>query len=98
MNEVSIIGVDIAKHVFQLHGAQTRALGRKVGDQFTVPLCREHHRQVHECSDEASWWTDLEVDALEIAKGLWEESRAKRAGLVRSIADQTAPVSAAAKR
>jgi len=81
-----------------LRFAQTRALGRKVGDQFTVPLCREHHRQLHECSDEASWWTDLEVDALEIAKGLWEQSRAKRAALVRSIADQTAPVSAAAKR
>ena len=61
------------------------ALGRKVGDQFTVPLCRIHHRQVHECSDESAWWTDLEIDAIEIANGLWEESRARRAALVRSL-------------
>ena len=68
-----------------LRFAQSRMIGRKVGDQFTVPLCRTHHRQVHECSDEGAWWSDLEVDAIEIAKGLWEESRAKRAALIRSL-------------
>ena len=25
--------------------AQPRALGRKVSDEFTVPLCREHHQR-----------------------------------------------------
>jgi hypothetical protein len=24
-----------------------------------------------------AWWNDLDINALEIAKGLWEESRAK---------------------
>ena len=33
----------------------SRALGRKVSDEFTVPLCRGHHREVHHCSDEAAW-------------------------------------------
>lgn len=75
-----------------LRFAQSRAIGRKVGDQFTVPLCRMHHRQLHECSDEAAWWSDLEVDALEIAKGLWEESRAKRAALVRSLPGSIDPI------
>ena len=28
--------------------AQPMALGRKVSDEFTVPLCRTHHRQLHE--------------------------------------------------
>jgi hypothetical protein len=73
-------------------------LGRKVGDQFTVPLCRIHHRQVHECSDESAWWTDLEIDAIEIAKGLWEESRAKRAALIRSIPGAIDPLNLPAKR
>jgi hypothetical protein len=30
-----------------LRFAQPRALGLKVSDEFTVPLCRDHHRQVH---------------------------------------------------
>ena len=30
-----------------LRFAQSRALGRKVSDEFTVPLCRAHHREVH---------------------------------------------------
>jgi hypothetical protein len=39
-----------------LRFAQSRALGRKVSDEFTVPLCRGHHREVHRCDDEAAWW------------------------------------------
>jgi hypothetical protein len=27
--------------------AQPRTLGRRVSDEFTVPLCREHHQQLH---------------------------------------------------
>src|SRR5262249_31710714 len=32
-----------------LRFAQARALGRKVSDEFTVPLCRTHHREIHRC-------------------------------------------------
>jgi ERF superfamily protein len=39
-----------------LRFAQSRALGRKVRDEFTVPLCRGHHREVHRSGDEAAWW------------------------------------------
>lgn len=60
-----------------LRFAQPRALGRKVSDEFTVPLCRGHHREVHHFGNEPAWWEDLDVNAIEIAKGLWEESRAK---------------------
>lgn len=58
----------IPSDAHHLRFAQPRALGRKVGDQFTVPLCRIHHRQVHECSDESAWWGDLEIDAVPFAK------------------------------
>jgi hypothetical protein len=61
-----------------LRFAQPRALGRKVSDEFTVPLCRVHHRQVHQTGNEAAWWEDMDVDPIPIANGLWEEGRAKR--------------------
>jgi hypothetical protein len=52
-----------------LRFAQPRALGLKVSDEFTVPLCRGHHRQLHQAGDERAWWDDLNINALEIAKG-----------------------------
>ena len=35
-----------------LRFAQPRALGRRVSDEFTVPLCRVHHRELHRQGDE----------------------------------------------
>jgi hypothetical protein len=60
-----------------LRFAQLRALGLKVSDEFTVPLCRDHHQQLHQAGNELAWWHDLDIDALAIAKGLWTQSRAK---------------------
>jgi hypothetical protein len=57
--------------------AQPRALGLKVSDEFTVPLCRGHHRQLHQAGNEVAWWEDLEINALEIAKGLWDETHGR---------------------
>jgi hypothetical protein len=54
--------------------AQPKAMSRKVSDEFTVPLCRTHHRQLHHGGDEVSWWNDLDVDPLPIAQDLWEQS------------------------
>jgi len=53
---------------------QKRALGRKVSDEFTVPLCRGHHRELHRHGDEAAWWMKLGVDPLGAARILWLES------------------------
>jgi len=60
-----------------LQFAQPRALGLKVSDEFTVPLCRGHHRQLHQAGNELAWWAKLNVDALPLAKALWAESRQK---------------------
>lgn len=60
-----------------LRFAQPRAIGMKVSDEFTVPLCRGHHRQLHQVGNEVAWWEDIKINALEIAKTLWEESRGK---------------------
>ena len=59
-----------------LRFAQPRAIGLKVSDEFTVPLCRGHHRQLHQTGDERAWWDSHRVNALEIARGLWERTRA----------------------
>src|SRR6516162_5503358 len=54
-----------------LRFVQSRALGRKVSDEFTVPLCRTHHREIHRCGDEASWWRNSGVEPLVAARTLW---------------------------
>jgi hypothetical protein len=52
--------------------AQPRMLGRKVSDEFTVPLCRNHHQELHRHGNERSWWASLNLDPLERARELWE--------------------------
>jgi hypothetical protein len=54
-----------------LRFAQSPALGRKVSDEFTVPLCRGHHREVHRCGDEAAWWNKIGIDPSAAARVLW---------------------------
>jgi hypothetical protein len=57
-----------------LRFAQPPTLGRKVSDEFTVPLCRGHHREVHRCGDEAAWWDKTAIDAAAAARALWLKS------------------------
>jgi hypothetical protein len=54
-----------------LRFAQSRALGRKVSDEFIVPLCRGHHREVHRVGDEVAWWKKAGIDPAENARALW---------------------------
>jgi hypothetical protein len=54
--------------------AQARALGRKVSDEFTVPICRTHHREVHRCGSEGSWWQNTGIDPFGAARTLWLET------------------------
>jgi hypothetical protein len=57
-----------------LRFAQSPALGRKVSDEFTVPLCRGHHREAHRCGDEAAWWKKIGIDPNVNARALWLKS------------------------
>ena len=52
--------------------AQPRSLGRKVSDEFTVPLCREHHRELHRHGNEVAWWANVQVAPIAVAQDLWQ--------------------------
>jgi ERF superfamily len=54
-----------------LRSAQSPALGRRVSDEFTVPLCRGHHREVHHWGDETAWWEKVGIDPTVTARALW---------------------------
>jgi len=78
-----------------LRFAQPRALGRKVSDEFTVPLCRLHHRAVHHSGDETSWWAEAGIEPLGAAERLWKRRlrgrRANRADAGETAEPQTQP-------
>jgi hypothetical protein len=54
--------------------AQPRALGRKVSDEYAVPLCRSDHRDLHRSGDEVVWWNNVRIDPLAVALKLWSET------------------------
>jgi hypothetical protein len=58
-----------------LRFAQPRALGRRVSDEFTVPLCRVHHRELHRQGDERQWWSGFNIDPMPIALKFWYQTR-----------------------
>jgi hypothetical protein len=59
--------------------AQSPALGRKVSDEFTVPLCRGHHREVHHCGDEPVWWLKVRINPMVKARELWLQTHPRPA-------------------
>jgi hypothetical protein len=58
-----------------LRFTQPRAMGRKVSDEFTVPLCRTHHRDNHSFGDEVAWWERRAIDPLATSRMLWISTR-----------------------
>jgi hypothetical protein len=64
-----------------------------VSDEFIVPLCRGHHRDVHRSGDEASWWSKGGIDAIGAARTLWTQTHP-----LRSVAEATNPDQSTASR
>ena len=46
-----------------------------MSDEFIVPVCRIHHRELHRSGDEAAWWRRLNIDPLPVALKLWQHTR-----------------------
>ncbi len=56
LNSPALFAVgSIAIHTVRF--AQPHGLGKKVSDEFTAPLCRAHHRELHRTGRELEWWT-----------------------------------------
>jgi Rad52/22 family double-strand break repair protein/Protein of unknown function (DUF968) len=62
-------------HAHHIKFAQQGALGMKVSDEFTVPLCFLHHDALHQAGNERAWWEACKIDPLPIAADLWASTR-----------------------
>jgi len=54
---------------------QPCALGHRVSDEFTVPVCRIHHRELHREGDELGWWGKFSIDPFPVAVRLWQHTQ-----------------------
>ena len=57
-----------------LRFAQSRGLSLKVSDEFAVPLCRAHHRELHRSGKETDWWAKADLEPISLARKLWLET------------------------
>ena len=69
--------------------AQPRALGSKVSDEWVVPLCNLHHRALHDCGAEETWWKAHDIDAIREAERLWHarQKSAKTGSEINAVAN-----------
>jgi len=65
-----------------LRFAQPRALSRRVSDEFTVPVCRLHHRELHNHGDEKMWWKGININPLPMALKLWKQGRTEGTAII----------------
>jgi hypothetical protein len=45
-------------------------MGRKVSDEFSVPLCVGHHWELHNYGEERKWWKKRRIDPADVARDL----------------------------
>jgi hypothetical protein len=62
-------------HAHHLRFAQPKAFGRKVSDEWTVPLCSTHHKALHGVGDERQWWAEKGIDPTAHAMRLWWDTK-----------------------
>ena len=60
-------------HAHHLTFVQPRARGLKTSDEWVVPLCYLHHRELHDRGDEREWWNEKSINPLLIADKAWRE-------------------------
>ena len=70
-NQPCLICGRVPSDPHHLRFVQRQALGRKVSDEYTVPLCCGHHRELHHRGDETAWWQTAGIDPTASARALW---------------------------
>jgi len=57
-----------------LRADPARGMGRKAGDEWVIPLCPAHHRNLHMNGNEVAFLKRFGVYGPEIAEKLWRTS------------------------
>ena len=81
-----------------LRFAQPRGLGIKVSDEFTVPLCRSHHRDLHRTGNEIRWWAQFGIQPMSIAYKLWTTTHPAPTSAIAEAPDVERSITTAATR
>jgi hypothetical protein len=68
--------------------AEPRAMGRKVSDKFSIPICRLHHRELHRRGNERAWWERQGIEPLHIAAMLWHKTHGAVPGAANVAGDR----------
>lgn len=69
------------------HGTDPQAMGAKPGDNWTISLCSEHHRQLHSNGSETKFGDWYGINLIELAQEFWAKSpHRKRAEAARRVA------------
>jgi hypothetical protein len=76
MRQACLVCGRVPSDPHHLRFTQPRALRRTVSDEFLVPICRLHHRELHRSGDEAVWWQKLNIDPVPVALRLWQQTQA----------------------
>jgi len=59
--------------------AGLQAMGRKVSDKYTVPICRLHHRELHRHGREHLWWQSKGTSGRDaLGTNAWHRGRHSR--------------------
>src|SRR5205814_110829 len=58
----------------QLTTSDAEALEGAFAAKLSVPLCRTHHRELHQRGDERIWWQQLNIDPMLAASALWAQT------------------------
>ncbi len=75
----------VPSQAHHLRFAQARALGRKVSDEWVVPLCVTHHRDLHAGGDEERCWNEHRVDPIAEAERHWRHTQGTKAASLNSV-------------
>jgi len=75
---VASLGCCICRASAQAHHllrAGGKAMGRKAGDDMTIPLCAAHHTELHADGNEPRWLASHGIDGPALARRIYQEWR-----------------------
>ena len=68
-----------ASDAHHMRGAEPKGFSgmglKRSGDEWAVPLCRNHHVESHMHGDERTWWDLKGIDSIEWAKNHFKNWR-----------------------